>query len=60
MCKKSKRVACTLKHIVDELWKQWGIEGGKEKGKEIAEGKEETTLAQVDDKAKEKGKCGGK
>jgi hypothetical protein len=52
MCKISERVTCTLKHIVDELWKQWGIEGGKEKGEENAEGKEETTLAKVDDKAK--------
>jgi len=23
MCKKSKKVKCTAKHIVDEMWKQW-------------------------------------
>jgi hypothetical protein len=23
MCKKSKKVTCTTKHIVDEMWKQW-------------------------------------
>ena len=27
MCKKSKKVICTMKHIVDEMWKQWQIEG---------------------------------
>jgi hypothetical protein len=34
MCKKSEGVTCTPKHIVDKMWKQWRIEGGKEKGKE--------------------------
>ncbi len=23
MCKKSEKVVCTAKHIVDEMWKQW-------------------------------------
>jgi hypothetical protein len=30
MCKKSKKVTCTLKRIVDKMWKQWHIVGGKE------------------------------
>jgi hypothetical protein len=51
MCKKSKKVTCTAKHIVDEMWKQWRIEGGKEKGKEIADNEGETTLSKV-------GNCG--
>ena len=58
MCKKSKGVTCTAKHIVNKMWKLWCIKGGKEKSKE--DNKEETHLAKVDDKAKEKGKCGGK
>ncbi len=58
MCKKSKGVFCTPKHIVDKMWKQWRIEGVKEKGKDEEE--EETTLAKVDDKTKEKGKGSGK
>ena len=56
MCKKSKKVMCTTKHIVDEMWKQWRIEGGKEKGKENADDEEETTLPKVDKKVKGKGK----
>ncbi len=47
---------CTAKHIVDKIWKQWQIEGGKEKGKENANDEEETTLSKVDDKVKGKGK----
>ena len=23
MCKKSEKVTCTAKHIMDEMWKQW-------------------------------------
>jgi hypothetical protein len=38
------------------MWKQWCIEGGKEKGKEYADNNKETTLAKVDDKVKEIGK----
>ena len=30
MCKKTKGVTCTSKHIVDEMWKQWRVKGGKE------------------------------
>ncbi len=56
MCKKSEKVTCTPKHIVDEMWKQWRIEGGKEKGKENADNDKETTLAKFDDKVKEKRK----
>ena len=33
MCKKSEKVMCTVKYFVDKMWKQWQIEGGKEKGK---------------------------
>ena len=56
MCKKSEKVTCTVKHIVDEMWKQFRIEGGKEKGEENANNEEETTLSKVDEKGKFKGK----
>jgi hypothetical protein len=56
MCKKSEKVTCTAKHIVDEMWKQWQIQGGKEKGKENASDEEETTLLKVDKKIKGKQK----
>ena len=56
MCKKSEKVTCTAKHIVDEMWKQWRIEGGKEKGEETADDEDETTLSKVDEKSKHKGK----
>jgi len=56
MCKKSENVMCTVKHIVDEMWKQWQIDGGKEKGEESADDKDETTLSKVDEKSKHKGK----
>jgi len=56
MCMKSEKVTCTAKHIVDEMWIQWRIEGGKEKGKENANDEEETTLLKVDEKVKGKGK----
>jgi len=56
MCKKSEKVTCTAKHIVDEMWKQWRIEGGKEKGEENADDEEEATLSKVDEKTKSKGK----
>jgi len=56
MCKKSEKVMCTAKHIVDEMWKQWRIEGGKEKGEENADNEDETTLSKVDEKNKNKGK----
>jgi hypothetical protein len=58
MCKKSEGVTCTPKHIVDKMWKQWCIKGGRDKGKDEEE--EETALAKVDDKTKEKGKGSGK
>ena len=55
MCKKREGDTCTLKHIVDKMWKSWHIKGGKEKGKE--EDEEETTLTKnVNGKAKEKAK----
>ena len=47
---------CTAKHIVDEMWKQWQIKGGKEKSKENADNEEETTLSKVDKQVKSKGK----
>jgi hypothetical protein len=56
MCKQSEKVRCTAKHIVDEMWKQWQIEGGKEKGEENADDEDETTLSKVDEKNKGKGK----
>ncbi len=56
MCKKSEKVTCTAKHIVDKMWEQWRIEGGKEKGKENANDEDETTLSKVDKKVKGKGK----
>jgi hypothetical protein len=56
MCKKSEKVTCTTKHIVDEIWKQWRIKGGKEKGKENVDDEDETTLSNVDEKVKFKGK----
>jgi len=56
MCKKSEKVTCTAKHIVDEMWKQWRIKDGKEKGKENADNEDETTLSKVDEKTKNKGK----
>ena len=56
MCKKSKKVTCTVKHIVDEMWQQWQIKGGKEKSKENADDEEETTLLKVNEKVKFKGK----
>jgi hypothetical protein len=56
MCKKGEKVTCTAKHIVDEMWKQWCIEGGKEKGEDNADYEEETTLSKVDEKVKGKGK----
>ena len=34
MCKKAEGVTCTSKHIVDEMWKQWRVKGGKERGEE--------------------------
>jgi hypothetical protein len=32
MCKKSEKDTYTPKHIVDKMWKQWRIKGGKENG----------------------------
>ncbi len=60
MCKTSEKVTCTAKHIVDEMWKQWRIEGSKEKGKENADDEEEINLSKVDDKVNGKGKGGSK
>jgi hypothetical protein len=56
MCKKSEKVTCTAKHIVDKMWKQWRIEGGKEQGGDNADNEEETTLSKVDEKGKKKEK----
>jgi hypothetical protein len=38
------------------MWKQWCIEGGKEKGKESAHDNDKINLEKFDDKFKEKGK----
>jgi hypothetical protein len=38
------------------MWKQWQIEGKKEKGKENADDEDETTLSKVDEKNKHKGR----
>ena len=38
------------------MWKQWQIEGRKEKSKENANDEEETTLLKADKKVKSKGK----
>ena len=54
MCKKSEKVTCTAKHIVDKMSKQWRIEGEKEKGEENANDEEETTLSKVDKMASSK------
>jgi len=54
MSKKSEKVTCTAKHIVDKMWKQWRIKGGKEKGEENADDEKETTMSKVDKKIKSK------
>jgi hypothetical protein len=52
MCKKAEGVTCTSKHIVDKMWKQWWVKGGKEHGKENSNDEEEASLAKTDDKKK--------
>ena len=32
MCKRSEGKVCTSKNLVDKMWKQWRIKGGKEEG----------------------------
>jgi hypothetical protein len=44
MCKKREEKTCMSKHIVDEMWKQWRIKGGNEKGEENDEDEEEKFL----------------
>jgi hypothetical protein len=58
MCKKAKGITCTSKHILDKMWKQWQVKGGKERGKENSDDKEETSLVKADDKTKGKKKKG--
>jgi hypothetical protein len=60
MCKKAEGVTCTSKHIVDKMWKQWRVKGGKERGKENFDDKEDPSLAKADDKTKGKEKKGDK
>jgi hypothetical protein len=56
MCKKTKGVTCTSKHIVNEIWKQWRVKGKKEHGKENSDNKEETSLkTDTKHKGKKKG-----
>ncbi len=43
MCKRSEDKTYMSKHIMDKMWKQWRIKGGKEEGKE--DNKEEASLA---------------
>ena len=40
MCKKIEGVTCTSKHIVDKIWKQWRVKGGKERGEENSDNEE--------------------
>jgi hypothetical protein len=60
MCKKAKGVTCTSKHIVDKMWKQWQVKGGKECGMENYDNEEETSLVKANDKTKGKKKKGDK
>jgi hypothetical protein len=34
MCKRTEGKVCTSKNLVDEMWKQWQIKGGKGEGEE--------------------------
>ena len=56
MGKKTEGVTCTSKHIVDEMWKQWQVKGGKERGEENSDVEEETSLAKTDANSKGKKK----
>ncbi len=60
MSKKAEGVTCTSKHIVDKMWRQWHMKGGKERGKENSDDKEEASLAKANDKTKGKKKKGDK
>ncbi len=61
MCKKSEGKTCTSKHIMDEMWKQWRIKGGKKKSEENSDNEEETLLVKTDcKKTQGKGKKKGK
>ncbi len=39
-------------HVVDKMWKQWHVKGGKECGEENSDDKEEASLAKTNDKTK--------
>jgi len=56
MCKKTKGVTCTSKHIMEGMWKQWRVKGGKERGEENSDDEEETSLAKTDAESKGKKK----
>ncbi len=60
MCRKTEGVTCTSKHIVDKMWKQWHMNGGKDRGKENSDDEEEASLAKADVKTKDKKKKGNK
>jgi hypothetical protein len=60
MCKKTKGVTCTSKHIVEKMWKQCCVKGRKERGKENSDDKEDASLAKANDKTKGKKKKGNK
>ena len=56
MCKKTEGVTCTAKDIVDEMWKQWRVKGGKERSEENSDDEEEASLVKTDTKQKGKKK----
>ena len=55
MCKRTEGKVCTSKNLVDKMWKQWRIKGGKEEGEENSQEEEEALLAKSDNK-KQKGR----
>ena len=55
MCKRTEGKVCTSKNLVDKMWKQWRIKGGKEEGEKNSQEDEEASLVKSEDK-KMKGK----
>ncbi len=52
MCKRTEGKVCTSKNLVDEMWKQWRIKGGKEEGEENSQEDKEASLVKSKDKKK--------
>ncbi len=52
MCKRTEGKVCTSKNLVDEMWKQWRIKGGKEEGDKNSQEVEEALLVKSEDKRK--------